>query len=59
MRQFVSKHTKQQHRNFGLCLQGQKGEEYKAPFLQVGRKKVKESITKGLFPPPCFQKSKG
>lgn len=60
MREFVGKHhTEQQHRNFALCLQGQKGQEYKAPFLQAGRKKVKESITKGFFPHLCFQKNKG
>lgn len=59
MREFVSKHhTEQQQRNFALCLQGQKGREYKAPFLQAGRKKVKESVTKGFFPHPCFQKIK-
>lgn len=60
MREFVSKHhIEQQHRNSALCLQGQKGQEYKGPFLQAGRKKVKESITKGFFPHPCFQKNKG
>lgn len=58
MREFVSKHTEQQHRNFALCLQGQKGQDYKAPFLQAGRKEVKERLTKGFFPLFTFKKIK-
>lgn len=58
MKPFVSKHTEQQHWNFVLCLQGQKGQEYKTPFLQSGIKKVKESITKGFFTLLAFKKIK-